>query len=173
MHVQASVVQSSDPLQLLTRLKVTVQEVSLQLVDRAGVVATMSASVLAFGLHTFQAMTAMWCSVESAQLTTPSSDIVRTGGLSNEEAHFLHIDYTSHPHDTDIDHAVKVSMAPAYVTYDMAELERLITFFRMAGGEEVDLTALGAQAVIRFQEMQVRPQNLPSSFLILIYWLVL
>jgi hypothetical protein len=154
------VIESSDPLQLLTRLKITVNEVSLQLADKAGILATMSASMLGFGLHTFQAMTAMWSSVDSTRLTTPSSDIVRTGGLSDEESHFLHVDYTSHPHDTDIDHAVKVSMGPAYVTYDLSELERFIAFFRMAGDEDVDLTALGAQAALRFQEMQVSALSL-------------
>lgn len=157
--MQASVIESSDPLQLLTQVAVTVKETSVQLVDGEGTLATLSAALMRLGLSTFQAMMAAWCSVDSMALLTPATDIVRTGALSTEESNFLHIDYTSRPHETDIDHAVRVRMAPAYVTYDIAAFERFQSFFTMSDEAAVDLSALGAQATTRMQEMRVRPRS--------------
>ena len=150
-------IESSDPLQLLTQVALTVSETSVQLVDDDGTVATLSATLMRLGLHTFQAMMSAWCSVDSMALVTPATDLIRTGALSDEESHFLHIGYTSRPHETDIDHAVKIRMAPAYVTYDIAALERFQRFFTISADDDaVDLTALGAQATTRMQEMRVR-----------------
>lgn len=161
--MQATVIESSDPLQVLSCVDVTVKMMSLQLMDRHGAIATMSASMFALTLRTYQAMLFAECSVGSAGLVTPERDIIRTGALSSREANFLHLEYTSRPHETDIDHAVKVRMAPAYVTYDLAIFDRCRAFADVQGDETLDLSALGAQAATRLQEMQVWHRTQPCT----------
>jgi hypothetical protein len=156
--VQAAVIESSDPLQVLSRLELTVEQMSLQLTDAEGTISTLSASVLRCALRTYQAMLSAKCSIGAAGVTGPSSDLIRTGALPGDDVQFLHVDYTSKPHDSDVDHAVKVRMAPAYVTYDLTILERFRACAQLdvTGDGSLDLTALGAQAATRLQEMQVR-----------------
>ena len=60
------------------------------------------------------------------------------------------------PEDTQIDHDIRVRMAPSYVTYDVGTIHRIQNFFAMDGGDALDLSALGAQASARIREMQVR-----------------
>jgi hypothetical protein len=154
--VQATVIESSDPLQTLSRLLLTVEHMSCKLTNAEGTVATMSTSLLTLSLKTFQAMLAVQCSVGAASLVTPDRDIIRTGALSDEESHFLHVRYCSKPAGTDIDHSCEVRMAPAFVTYDIAVFSQFSAFFTMHGEDAVDLSALGAQATTRVREMKVR-----------------
>lgn len=149
--------ESSDPRQVLSRLTVTVKRLSLQLTAATGTLATMSGSLLHSTVATYPSMLAAEVSVGAAALTTPIEDIVRTGALSPAESHFLHVGYTSQPEGRPgVDHAVAVRMAPAYVTVDVPVLQRLAAFFALDGAAAVDLSALGAQAATRIQEMQVR-----------------
>ena len=154
--MQAKLAESSDPKQVLTRLRMVCKQLSMQLQDGQGSVATTSATALCTTVQTYKTMMAVSCSVGSAALVTPTSNVIQTGALVHHEANFLHVDYVSSPHDTDFDHAVKVWMAPAYVTYDAALLERAKSFVDVQAGQELDLSALGAQAAARLQEVQVR-----------------
>ncbi len=149
-------IDSSDPLQLLTHIQMMVRKMSLQLTDANGMIAMTSARMLGLSLQTFKVMRVAQCMIEAAGVATPEHDVIKTGALSESEANFLHVEYKMQPHDTDVDHAVKVRMAPAYVTYDLAIVERVQAFAQVSGDEALDLSALGVQAATRLQEMQVR-----------------
>lgn len=153
--MQASVIQSSDPLQLLTRIAVTVSRTSICLVDSNGIVATMSAAALKLTHEMYQVAAKAICSVGSSALVSPDCNIVQTGALSDQDPQFLLVEYTQQPHDCNVDHDVRVHMAPSYVTYDVDAVARIQQFFIMEEQQILDLSALGAQAATRIREMQV------------------
>lgn len=158
--VQASVIESSDPLQLLTRTVLVVKKTSMCLEDRTGVVATLSAHNMQLTGEFYQVTKKWSCSVGSSALVSEDSNIIRTGALSDQEDQFLAVEYVSlppqeKPEDTPIDHDIRVRMAPSYVTYDVATTHRIQNFFAMDSGDALDLSALGAQASARIREMQV------------------
>ncbi|NJR42339.1 MAG: hypothetical protein HC767_06450 [Akkermansiaceae bacterium] len=159
--LQASVIESSDPLQLLTRAVLVVKKTSMCLEDRAGVVATLSAHSMQLTGEFYQVTNKWSLSVGSSALVSEDSNIIRTGALSDQEDQFLSVEYLSQPpqespEDTQVDHDVRVRMAPSYVTYDVATTHRIQNFFAVEYGDGLDLSALGAQASARIQEMQVR-----------------
>lgn len=150
-------IESSDPLQLLTRIAVAVNKTSVCLVDKDGTVATMSASALKLTHEIFQGMAKATCSIESSALVSPGCNIIQTGALSDKDnPQFLLVQYTRQPHNHNVDHDVKVRMAPAYVTYDVDAIARIHQCFIMEEQQMLDLSALGAQAATRIQEMQVK-----------------
>ena len=155
-------IESSDPLQLLTRTVLVVKQTSMCLEDREGVVATLSAHNMQLTGEFYQVTRKWSCSVGSSALVSEDSNIIRTGALSDQQDQFLAVEYVSlppqeRPEDTQIDHDIRVRMAPSYVTYDVGTIHRIQNFFATDGGDALDLSALGAQASARIREMQVRP----------------
>lgn len=153
-------IESSDPLQLLTRTVLVVKQTSMCLEDGDGAVATLSAYNMQLTGEFYQVTKKWSCSVASSALVSEDSNIIRTGALSDQEAQFLAVEYVSlpaqeRPEDTQIDHDIRVRMAPSYVTYDVATIQRIQDFFAIDHGDGLDLSALGAQASARIQEMQV------------------
>lgn len=153
--MQASVIESSDPLQLLTRIEVAVNKTSICLVDRDGTAATFSASALELTHEIFQVTAKAVCSIGSSALVSPDCNIIQTGALSDQDPQFLLVEYIKQPYDRSVDHDVRVRMAPSYVTYDVHSIARIQNFFVMEDQQMLDLSALGAQAATRIQEMQV------------------
>jgi hypothetical protein len=154
------VIEISDPLQLLTRTVLVVKKTSMCLEDSKGVVATLSAHNMQLTGEFYQVTKKWSCSVGSSALVSEDSNIIRTGALSDLEDQFLALEYQSlppqeKPEDTQIDHDIRVRMAPAYVTYDVPSIQRIQSFFAIDHGDGLDLSALGAQASARIQEMQV------------------
>lgn len=158
--LQASVIESSDPLQLLTRAVLVVNNTSMCLEDATGDVAILSAHNMQLSADLFQ-VTRKWAvSVGSSALVSEDSNIIRTGALSDQEDQFLSVEYISsppqeRPEEVQIDHDVRVRMAPSYVTYDLATVHRIQEFFTIDHEGGLDLSALGAQASARIQEMRV------------------
>eukprot|EP00892_Ulva_mutabilis_P007576 jgi/Ulvmu1/5190/UM021_0207.1 len=159
VQAQASVIESSDPLQLLTRIAVTVNKTSVCLVDSSGTVATMSAAALKLTHEMYQVEAKATCSIGSSALVSPGCNIIQTGALSDQDPEFLLVEYTQNPHSQNVDHDVSVRMAPSYVTYDVDAVARIQQFFIMEEQQILDLTALGAQAATRIREMQAIAQQ--------------
>lgn len=115
----------------------------------------MSAAAFMLTHEIFQVTAKAICTIGSSALVSPNCDIVQTGALSDRDPQFLLVEYTKNPHQSQIDHDVRVRMAPSYVTYDVVSVARIHQFFTMEEQQILDLSALGAQAATHIQEMQV------------------